>query len=76
MEEERVRREELAKELNEAKGEVGQQQSKASELGDRIMLMMGEVEQNKADKDGLLKELEEERKMKEEIQNNRKKVLE
>ena len=37
--------------------------------------MMSEVEQNKADKVSLMKQLEEERKMKEEIERNRKKLL-
>ena len=36
---------------------------------------MLEFEQNKEDKEALMRELEEERKMKEEIEKNRKKLL-
>lgn len=39
------------------------------------MMMMLEFESNKTDKESLLKELEEERRMKAEIEENRKKLL-
>jgi hypothetical protein len=58
------------------RGEIGAEQDKAAELNARIMLMMSEFEQNKTDKESLMKELEEERRMKEEIEKNRAKVLE
>ena len=50
-----------------AKAELGEQQGKAVELNARISMMMMEFEKSKTDRETLLKELEEERRMKEEI---------
>ena len=62
--------------MNKARGEIGVEQTKAAELNARIMIMMTEFDQNKNDRESLMKELEEERRMKQEIEQNRKKLLE
>ena len=72
---EKAKRESMNEELMKAKEELGEQQTKSAELNARISMMMMEFQKTKTDRQTLMKELEEERRMKEEIEKNRQKLL-